>query len=1129
MVKGRRALIFANDATGGDPVLRSILQHLDIAPLLPHELSNQQDSVSVIIIERPAANALKILANLRKQPEFGQTPILVILDPLDSSFSSELIGLHADLLFKPVAFPALRRYLESKAKVPAAPAAATTTPSPKSQTKSAGDVVFPKPKPVEVSPLATGTKPDKSKVVGTPEQKPQEKSAPDSPNNRDGKKASSQTTTTPPPSSASARKDERKAASAAPAQPKPLVDLIPTSPRLMPREMRAPVTVKGGVPCANCRRWKARKEDAFCARCGAALIRLELPEEVVTFEPYGAHKVGALVDFRNAGQNPLQLAFELVANSQLGERFALNTEQALIEGGAAQHLLITFDARGLDTSTRYEAALQVATNERGYSKRQLKLVVERVPVARITPLPHYSYALGTDNVWEFKLSNDGGGTLRLASVRLDISQGIVSVAQLEPVEPVAVRGGQSVTVRLKVPPMELTPGTLTKKLTWEFEHLRETVLDFTFGIIRPARLVVQPVELDFGVLSSTRTRKLALYLINNGGEELTVESVTPSVPWLECLSERGLPLRIAPTGREKMELLVRGSREACGDHQGDIEIRSDSYQNPVQLVPFRAQIVEPEPYEEYIGIDFGTTASCVAVLDENYQLTLLDIDPTEQGDPRIMPSVLYFQSDGTTLAGREALEFSLIKPANAVRSIKRALGSKQTKIIAGQEYNPVAVTSKIIEQLVRRAEDGLFQLGEYKTPQQAVVTVPIEFNNAQRAALLESCRRAGLDMPSTSEHGVVIDEAHAAALYYLSRQTTRESEDSPEKVLIFDFGGGTLDCALVEIENLAGKMILRTLAPGGDPRLGGEDIDWKLARLLARKAKENFPEFDQNCVEIETEEKFQQFYRDPMLIEAAYQTRAAFKSQAEAAKIALTKADETRVLVSPLFKVGARALDFYLMHDGAPARFEATLKYEALEKVLEPFIVRASAVVETLCTRAGVRPDEIDTVLHAGRTSLLPMVRERINALLPNATDHSDLVEPKVCVALGAAFWGYIKDLPNANFEFVGVANRLMHDIGYLDIEGLQEVFRPVFPAQTEYPCERVVEMRRGDFINLRLAENRGKRTQVRDNPEISKIGKVRIDTRGLTEARLPITFRIDENQILEISANGHSQDIELD
>jgi molecular chaperone DnaK len=1139
MVKGRRALIFANDVTGGDPVLRSILQHLDIAPLLPHELSNQQDSVSVIIIERPAANALKILANLRKQPEFGQTPILVILDPVDSSHSSELINLQADLLFKPVAFPALRRYLETKAKAPA-PVTAPTPPPPQQQQQSqksqakkiANDVVFPKPKPVEVSPLAAGAKTVDvpPAAAPTPPTKTHEKTAAESPNNHGGKKATPYTSPPSSSSSSSARRDERRPQQPAPSQPKPLVDLIPTSPRLMPREMRAPVAVKGGVPCANCRRWKARKEDAFCARCGAALVRLELPEEVVTLEPFGSHKVGALVDFRNAGQNPLQLAFEVVANSQLGERFALNTEQALIEGGAAQHLLITLDAHGLDTSTRYEATLQVATNERGYSKRQLKLVVERVPVARITPVARYTYALGTDNVWEFKLSNDGGGTLRLSSVRLDISQGVVAVEQLEPVEPVAVRGGQSVSVRLKVPPMELTPGTLTKKITWEFEHLRETVFDLTFAVIRPARLVVQPVELDFGVLSSTRTRKLALYLLNNGGEELTVESVAPPVAWMECLFERGLPLRIPPTGREKLEILVRGSREACGDHQGDIEIRSDSYQNSTQLVPFRAQIVEPEPYEEYIGIDFGTTASCVAVLDENYQLTLLNIDPTEHGDARIMPSVLYFQSDGTTLAGREALEFSLIKPANAVRSIKRALGSKQTKVIAGQDYDPIAVTAKIIEQLVRRSEDGLFQLGAYKTPQQAVVTVPIEFNNAQRAALLESCRRAGLDMPSTSEHGVVIDEAHAAALYYLSRQTARQSDDSPEKVLIFDFGGGTLDCALVEIENLGGKMILRTLAPGGDPRLGGEDIDWKLARLLARKAKENFPEFDQNCVDIETEEKFQQFYRDPMLIEAAYQTRAAFKSQAEAAKIALTKADETKVSVAPLFKVGARALDFYLMQEGAPARFEATLKYEALEKVLEPFIVRASAVVETLCSRAGVRPDEIDTVLHAGRTSLLPMVRQRINALLPNATDHSDLVEPKVCVALGAAFWGYIKDLPNANFEFVGVANRLMHDIGYLDIEGMNKVFRPVFAAQTEYPCERVVDFRRGgDFITLRLYENRGKRSHINDNPEMSEIGKVRIDTRGLTEPSLPVTFRINENQILEISANGHSQDIVLE
>ncbi|HEX5708917.1 MAG TPA: Hsp70 family protein, partial [Pyrinomonadaceae bacterium] len=514
--------------------------------------------------------------------------------------------------------------------------------------------------------------------------------------------------------------------------------------------------------------------------------------------------------------------------------------------------------------------------------------------------------------------------------------------------------------------------------------------------------------------------------------------------------------------------------------------------------------------------------------DADFSPVLLSIDPAEHGDPRIMPSVLYFNPDGSVLAGRSALALAEIQPTNAVTSIKRALGLRHMKSYAGREYDATTITSKIIEQLLERAEDGLFRLGDYKTPRQAVVTVPIEFNNSQRRALLEACRVAGLDMPDTSQHGVVIDEAHAAALYYLSRKAAdADISDAPEKVLIFDFGGGTLDCALVEIERVSSRMVLRTLAPGGNPKLGGEDIDWALVGVLADKAKRAFPAFDLNC--LGDEQKFEHLYRVPEVMIAAYRTRSRFKREAESAKIALTEIPKVEFKIEPLFKIEATPFEPYIMNGNGLASFDVQLTRDELQAVLEPFIVASERVVATLCERARVRPDEVQTILHVGRTSKLPLVRERINAMLPNAVDHSDLVEPKVCVALGAAFWGYIKDHPDTNFEFVGVGNQLIHDLGYITLDGMQEVFRPVFTARTEYPCERVLNFPRKDFINIRLAENRGKNPRIRDNAEISRIGNVRIDARGVSGDELPVVFRINDNQILEIIANDHRQAIELD
>jgi molecular chaperone DnaK len=459
------------------------------------------------------------------------------------------------------------------------------------------------------------------------------------------------------------------------------------------------------------------------------------------------------------------------------------------------------------------------------------------------------------------------------------------------------------------------------------------------------------------------------------------------------------------------------------------------------------------------------------------------------------------------------------------------LGRRYKETLAGREFDATELTSKVIEQLVLRTEDGLFQLGEYKTPRRAVVTVPVEFFDNQRRALLAACELAGLETHALSKHGIVIDEAHAAALYYLSKKVQLAVEGEPERLLIFDFGGGTLDCALIQIESVGGKILFKTLAPGGDPRLGGEDIDWALVGLMADKAKQVYPDFDINC--LGDEQKFDHNYRVPSLAEAAYRTRARFKRQAEVAKISLASAQAIELSVQPLLRIGATPLEPFMMNSQGWARFDVTLTKEDLETVLEPFLRRAVSAVETICQRAKTFPEDIHTILHVGRTSLLPIVRERINSLLPNAEDRSNLIEPKLCVALGAAFWGYIKDQPNANIEFVGVANSTIHDIGYIDTPvssgSLRQVFVPVFPAQTEFPCEKVIEFpRTKDWLNLPLAENRGKNLIVEGTSEIKKIGKVRIDARGVTAPHLAVRFAIDENRVLEITANGLTQTIEM-
>jgi molecular chaperone DnaK len=1084
MTDARRALVFIDAGSNLDH-LASALKEADLQPALPYELATNPGEVSIVIVERPALNAVAICANLRRQGDFKDVPMLVLVESADPDQVAQLTTLGADLFFKPVVPKALSRYLITK------------VPLIVTQSKS-GD-----------SPGARrrGRKKE-TESLGRPARLDQS--------------AGSDTATE------AGQKNNGKTG-----QPVPPVldDLIPTSNRLLPTGIVDAMIAKGGIRCGECGRWRARREDAFCSKCGKALSILEVPNTVV-FEPLGEHRVGQLIEVENGGQNPLRLGFDIIADKELARRFDLHTAASNLEGGYAEHLLVTFDAIGLDLTTSYQAVLEITSNAGGYSKHPLALFVDRLPIPRLVTDETYTYVLGVENEWKLKLANDGGGTLTLAGIRLiDLGNDPQpSAIELELLKHTVIKGGQSSVVRVRLPELDLSPGRSAKRLVCGFEHHKSVEVGIAISAIRPARLAVQPPEIDFGVVSTHRSGKLSLQFVNGGGEELTIDSVTPSVDWLDCPVET--PRTIHPGTALVVDLQVHGAPERAGEHRGEIAIKSNSYEDELQTIPFTAKFVEPGPYEAYIGIDFGTTASCVAILDKNDQAFVIQLDsvtPNSNSDPRLMPSVLFFQPDGSVLAGSEALDNAGIEPANAVTSIKRILGSKQKKKLAGREFDPTQLTSKVLDQLLLRTERALFELGDYTTPRRAIVTVPVEVFDNQRRAMLDACQIAGLEVHSFSKHGIVIDEAHAAALHYLSKKGPVASGSESERVLIFDFGGGTLDCALIEIEVTADKVRLKTLAPGGDPRLGGDDIDWALARLLGEKAKEKYPDFDMNC--LSEEQVFNRRFGNTKIDSQARGIRRIFKQKAESAKITLANLPAFEFSIWPLLRQDATPLSPYIMNGQGPAQVEVTVEQEELKAVVEPFLVRAASLVETICQRAKVTPEDVHTILHVGRTSLLPMVRERINKLLPNAEDRSEVIEPKLCVALGAAFWGQIKDQPHSNFEFVGGANRLLHDIGYIDFNTvlLKQVFATVFPSQTEFPCETTIEFPvNKETITLRLAENRGSKDTIEHNLEIKRTGRARIDTAGAEGPTLAVKFAIDENRVLQITANGETQNIEL-
>ena len=1057
MDRERRALIFASTA-GENSVLNAALQETRIKAGSPRDFSNQSDEVSLVVVDRIPSQALLICANLRKEERFKKLPILVLLDGAERKELSGLSALGADVLFKPVIAKALIRYLN----------------------RSLAQVVIAGPAPANAQEVSQNTASKKE-----------------------------ETTEFQPPGEAVDSVTE-----AASVVSQALEDVIPTSSRLL-QSGDGKLAFSGGLSCAHCDRWNCRRDDRFCSRCGRALAVLEIGEERVILEPLGDHRVGRLIELTNAGQNPVLLSFLVSGLEDVARRIRVVPADGVLYGGSSADLLVTFDARGLDLTNRYRAALEITSNENG-GRRHREVVIEPLSIPTVITRGSYQYAVGGSTEWEFTLANKGGGTLKLERVLID-------EIELTPTGQVFAQAGDSVPVRLGVPALDIPVGSHQRTMTWHFGPYGSVSVDLTIVATRPPRLTVQPPELDFGVVSTMRSAGLHLELLNGGGEDLIVDAVNSPFEWAECPVTT--PIRISKA-TAIVDVQIRGSAELEGDQSGEITIQSNSYQSPIQAVPFRVKFVVPEPYEEYIGIDFGTSASCVAVLDSNKRPMVIDLEQIEAGspaDPRIMPSALYFHADGSVAVGREALQHAIIQPANAVTSIKRVLGLKGSKAFGGREYTSTELASEVISQLVRLTEGGLFQVGEYKTPRRAVVTTPVEFLTNQRSALLDACKLTGLTMGSSSHGGSVIDEAHAAALHYLTKRVREDGGVDDERLLIFDFGGGTLDCALIDISSVYDKIVVKTLAPGGDPKLGGEDIDWALVNQLGLHARKEFPDFDIDCLSTD-EKKFAHKFRTPALYEAASSSRATFKRQAEMAKISLSTAPEIEVSVEPLLSSTFSATKPFIQNGHGRACLKATLRRDEVEQALSPFINRAVESVEVICERAGVSRESVNTILHVGRTSLIPILRARINQALPNASDRSDLIEPKLCVALGAAYWGYIKDRPNATVELIGGPDQLIHDIGYLDVRGLKEFFIVVFPAYTQIPRSETIEFPKKDEIVLRLAENRGRARAGTD--KTVEIGVVRIDGRHADGCTIPVGFRLDENRVLEITANGRGHRI---
>ncbi|MBA4347921.1 MAG: molecular chaperone DnaK [Clostridiales bacterium] len=345
-----------------------------------------------------------------------------------------------------------------------------------------------------------------------------------------------------------------------------------------------------------------------------------------------------------------------------------------------------------------------------------------------------------------------------------------------------------------------------------------------------------------------------------------------------------------------------------------------------------------------IGIDLGTTNSCVAFLEGGEPVVI----PNSEG-MRTTPSVVAFK-DGERMVGNIAKRQAITNPDRTIASIKRDMGSSRKVHIEGKDYTPQEISAMILQKLKTDAEA---YLGETVT--QAVITVPAYFTDSQRQATKDAGRIAGLEVLR------IINEPTAAALAY------GMDKDNNQKILVYDLGGGTFDVSILEI----GDGVFQVLATAGNNRLGGDDFDQLIMDYIADDFKKN------NGIDLR---------QDKMALQR-------LKEAAEKAKIDLSGVAQTTI-----------NLPFITMDKSGPKHLDITITRAKFNELINDYVEQTRTLVQKCMSDASLSASQVDKVILVGGSSRIPVVQEMVKKI--TGKDPFKGINPDECVAIGAAIQG---------------------------------------------------------------------------------------------------------------------------
>ena len=457
-----------------------------------------------------------------------------------------------------------------------------------------------------------------------------------------------------------------------------------------------------------------------------------------------------------------------------------------------------------------------------------------------------------------------------------------------------------------------------------------------------------------------------------------------------------------------------------------------------------------------IGIDLGTTNSCVAVMEGGKPVVVANTEGA-----RTTPSVVAFTKTGERLVGEPAKRQAVTNAEKTISSIKREMGTDYKKEIDGKKYSPQEISEMILQKLKADAEN---YLGEKVS--EAVITVPAYFNDAQRQATKDAGKIAGLDVKR------IINEPTAAALAY------GLDNEKEQKIMVYDLGGGTFDVSIIEI----GDGVIEVLSTSGDNRLGGDDFDQKITDYMIAEFKK------QEGVDLST---------DKMALQR-------LKEAAEKAKKELSSATTTNI-----------NLPFITATAEGPKHFDMNLTRAKFDELTRDLVDRTAVPVQNALKDAGITASELGQVLLVGGSTRIPAVQDKVKQL--TGKEPSKSLNPDECVAIGASIQGgklagdagagevLLLDVTPLSLSIEtmgGVATRLIERNTTIPTRKSQ-IFSTAADNQTA--------------VDINVVQ--GERQFARDNKSLGQFRLDGIPPARRGVPQIEVTFDIDANGIVNVSA----------